>query len=235
MPLKLGAAVEKAGEAKAPEEAALPLPALVTEGLTSVLFTVSLPVDVPADGTRQGSIIALERVPVTAEFVTVPKLSSRVYLKSAVVNNTAYPLLAGPVNVFNDNTFTGKAALKTVAAGEKFDLFFGADDQLKVKREVAKSRKDAGLLSDNRLSWRCDVEVENFKKEAVTVTLLDQLPLAGNEEIKVSLAEAAPRPDETRQDGTLVWKVPLKPGEKRKILYEIVVEYPKGRALIGVE
>ncbi len=234
MSLKLGA-VERAGEAREPEEAALPLSALVTEGLTSVLFTVSQPVDIPADGTRQGSVIALERVPVTAEFVTVPKLSSRVYLKSAVVNNTAYPLLAGPVNVFNDNTFTGKAVLKTVAAGEKFDLFFGADDQLKVKREVAKSRKDAGLLGGNRMSWRCTVELENFKKEAVTVTLMDQLPLAGNEEIKVSLAEAVPRPDETRQDGTLVWNVPLKPGEKRKILYEIAVEYPKGRELTGVE
>jgi hypothetical protein len=78
------------------------------------------------------------------------------------------------------------------------------------------------------------VELENFKKEAVTVALLDQLPLAGNEDIRVSLAEAVPQPDETRQDGTLIWKVPLKAGEKRKIVYEIIIEYPKGRELTGV-
>jgi uncharacterized protein (TIGR02231 family) len=200
-----------------------------------VLFTIPQAVDIPADGTRQGSVIALERVPVTAEYVTVPKLSSWVYLKSTVVNKTAYPLLAGPVNVFNDATFTGKANIKTVAVGEKFDLFFGADDQLKVKREAVKSRKEAGLLGGNRLTWRCSVELENFKKDEVTVALLDQLPLAGNEEIRVSLAEAVPQPGETRQDGTLVWNVPLKPKEKRKITYEIVIEYPKGRELVGGE
>ncbi len=234
MPLKAEAVVA-AGEATQPEEAALPVSALVAEGQTSVLFAIPQPVDIPADGTRQGSVIALVQVPVTAEYVAVPKLSPRVYLKSAVINKTPYPLLAGPVNVFNDNTFTGKAVLKTVAAGEKFDLFFGADDQLKVKRDVTKSRKDAGLLGDNRMSWSCTVELENFKKEIVAVTLLDQLPLAGNEEIKVSLADAAPRPDESGKDGTLVWKVSLRPGEKRKIPYDIVVEYPKGRELVGAE
>lgn len=216
-------------------EKALPLSAQVDEGQTSVLFHVVQPVDIPADGTRAGSVIAMAKLPVTAEYLTVPKLSPRVYLKSEVNNSTNYPLLAGEVNVFNDAIFTGKSALKTVAAGENFELFFGADDQLKVKREVAKVRKKAGLLGSNRLSYRCTVELENFKKRAVTVSLLDQLPLAGNAEIKVSLDEAQPRPDETRADGRLLWKVLLAPGEKKKIGYDIVVEYPKGRDLAGAE
>jgi len=216
-------------------ERALPLPAQVAEGQTSVLFNVVQPADIPADGTRATSVIALERVPVSAEFVTVPKLVPRVYLKSEVTNQTAYPLLAGQVNIFNDNVFTGKSYLKAVAAGEKFDLFFGADDQLKVKREVAKVRKKAGLLGSNRLSYRCTVQLENFKKRAVSVSLLDQLPQAGNAEIKVSLEEAQPKPDETKADGTLLWKVALAPGEKKKVVYDIVIEYPKGRDLAGVE
>jgi uncharacterized protein (TIGR02231 family) len=216
-------------------EQALPLSAQVDEGQTSVLFQVVQPVDIPADGTRAGSVIAIQKVPVTAEFLTVPKLSSRVYLKSEVTNATDYPLLAGQVNVFNDAVFTGRSYLKTVAAGEKFDLFFGSDDQLKVKREVAKVRKKAGLLGSNSLSYRCTVELENFKKRAVTVTLLDQLPLAGNGEIKVGLDNAQPKPEETRGDGRLLWKVQLAPGEKKKIGYDIVIEYPKGRDLAGTE
>lgn len=233
-PLRMMEAGSLRDEAEA-EQAALPQSALVEEGQTSVLFTIPQPVDVPADGTRSGSVIALERVPVTAEFVTVPKLSPRVFLKSEVVNKTPYPLLAGTVNVFNDNTFTGKARLKSVAAGEKFDLFFGADDQLKVKREVARSKKEGGVFSGNRLSYRCTVELENFKKEGVSVALLDQQPLAGNEEIKVSLDEPLPQPDERKANGTLVWKVALKPGEKRVVRYDIVIDYPKEREITGVE
>jgi uncharacterized protein (TIGR02231 family) len=225
-----------AGEASMDQmQRALPLPAQVAEGQTSVLFNVAQPVDIPADGTRATSVIAMEKVPVTAEFVTVPKLSPRVYLKSEVTNKTAYPLLAGQVNIFNDNVFTGKSYLKAIAAGEKFDLFFGADDQVKVKRDVAKVRKKAGLLGGNRISYHCSVQLENFKKHAIAVTLLDQIPLAGNAEIKVNLDEAQPRPTETRQDGTLVWKVDLASGEKKKIVYDIVIEYPKGRDLAGVE
>lgn len=216
-------------------EQALPESALVAEGQTSILFNIREPVHVPADGTRSGSVIAMEKVPVTAEFVTVPKLSPRVYLRSEVTNQTIYPLLAGQVNVFNDTVFTGKTYLKTVSSGEKFDLYFGADDQLKVKREVAKIRKKAGLIGSNSVSYRITVELENFKKHAVTVSLLDQLPLPGNAEIKVSLDDAAPKPDETRQDGTLVWKVNLAAGEKRKISYDMVIEYPKGRELAGVD
>jgi len=214
-------------------EPAIPLPAEVAQGQTSVLFQVVQPVDIPADGTRSGSIIASERVPVSAEYVTVPKLSQRVYLKSVVVNKTPYPLLAGEVNVFNDAVFTGKSHLKTVSSGEEFDLYFGADDQVKVKRDVAKVRKKAGLIGSNSVSYHTTVELENFKNRAVTVSLLDQQPLAGNQEIKVKLEDAAPKPSETKEDGTILWKVVLAPGEKKKVSYDIVIDYPKGRELAG--
>jgi len=216
-------------------ERARPVTAQVAEGQTSVLFNVREPVDVPADGTRSGSIIAIEKVPVTAEYVSVPKLSPRVYLKSEVVNKTPYPLLSGQASVFNEDIFTGKTYLKTVSSGEKFDLYFGADEQIKVKREVAKVRKQAGLLGQNSVSYRTSVEVQNSKKSAVTVSLMDQLPLAANAEIKVRLDDPAPKPNETRQDGTLVWKLALAAGEKKKITYDILIEYPKDRELTGVE
>ena len=223
------------GSSQGQMERALPLPAQVAEGQTSVLFNVAQPVDIPADGTRASSVIAMEKVPVTAEFVTVPKLSARVYLKSEVTNQTVYPLLAGQVNIFNDAVFTGKSYLKAVAAGEKFDLFFGADDQVKVKRDVARVRKKAGILGSNRVTYQVSVELDNFKKRAITVSLLDQLPLPRNAEIKVSLEEAQPKPDETKPDGTISWKVSLAPGEKKKVSYDIVIEYPKGTDLAGVE
>ena len=139
------------------------------------------------------------------------------------------------MNIFNDAVFTGKSYLKAVAAGEKFDLFFGADDQVKVKRDVARVRKKAGILGSNRVTYQVSVELDNFKKRAITVSLLDQLPLPRNAEIKVSLEEAQPKPDETKPDGTISWKVSLAPGEKKKVSYDIVIEYPKGTDLAGVE
>lgn len=225
-------AVEGAAPSPAP---ARPVEAELAEGQTSVLFSVPQPVDIPADGSRTGTVIALATLPVNAEYQATPKLSPRVYLKSEVTNASNYPLLAGEVNIFNDAIFTGKSFLKTVAAGEKFDLFFGADDRVKVKREVNRVGKQGGILGNSRISYRVSVELDNFKKQPIRLSLLDQLPLAGNEEIKVKLEEEKPAPDERKPDGTLVWKLNLAPGEKKKLSYDIVIEYPKGRTLTGAE
>jgi hypothetical protein len=68
----------------------------------------------------------------------------------------------------------------------------------------------------------------------VTVTLRDQLPVAGDEEIRVSLEEPSVKPDEVKGDGAVTWKVPLGAGEKKELTFGIVVEYPKDRELTGL-
>ncbi|QWV99134.1 mucoidy inhibitor MuiA family protein [Geomonas nitrogeniifigens] len=211
------------------------VPAEVAQGQTSVQFQVTQPVDVPADGTRSVCVIAAESVPVVAEYVAVPKLSPRVYLKSTVTNRTPFPLLAGEASIFNDATFVGKSHLKTVASGEEFDLYFGSDDQVKVKREVARVKKKGGLIGGSSVTYHVTMELENYKQRAVTVSLKDQQPLPGNAEIKAGVEDPSPKPSEYKEDGTLVWRVELAPAEKKKVSYDLVIEYPKGRELVGLE
>ncbi|HEY6007672.1 MAG TPA: mucoidy inhibitor MuiA family protein [Geobacteraceae bacterium] len=234
---RLAKSTDQLAEARAeePEEAAAAvLTAAVSEEQTSVLFTIPRPVDVPTDGAQHGSVVALETLPVTAEYLTVPKLSPLVYLKSEIVNRATYPLLPGKVNIFAGGNFTGSAQLKKVAAGERFDLFFGADDRLTVKREEIKRHKEGGIFGKSRMAYRFRIELQNFRKEAQTVTVKDQLPLAGDEEIKVTLDEPSVKPDEVKDDGTLSWKLSLSPGEKRELSFGIVVEYPKDREITGL-
>ena len=68
----------------------------------------------------------------------------------------------------------------------------------------------------------------------MTVTLSDQLPIAGDEEIKISLEEPSIKPDEVKSDGAVTWKTPLQAGEKKELTFEIVVEYPKDREITGL-
>ncbi len=201
---------------------------------TSVSFHVPRPVDVPSDNSQHANVVAMEQLPVSLEFLAVPKLSPFVFLTSEIVNKASYPLLPGPVNIFTGTTFTGSAQLKKVAAGEKFELFFGADDQVTVKREELKQHKEAGMFGKNRMTYRYRIEVANFRPESQTVTLRDQLPLAGDSEIKVTLDEPSIKPDEIKADGRLTWKLLLKAGEKRELTFGIVVEYPKEREVTGL-
>jgi uncharacterized protein (TIGR02231 family) len=226
---------ERAMPEEAPEDAAAVFEtAQISDEQSSMAFHLPRPLDIPSDGTQHGSVVAIEQVPVTMEFMAIPKLSPFVFLKSEIVNRAAYPLLPGKVNTFAGNTYTGSSQLKKVAAGEKFDLFFGTDDQVTVKREELKQHKEAGVFGKNRVSYRYRIDLGNFRNEPVTVTLRDQLPLAGDEEIKVSLDEPSIKPDEVKSDGTITWKASLTAGEKRELTFGIVVEYPKEREITGL-
>jgi uncharacterized protein (TIGR02231 family) len=201
---------------------------------SSVSFHIPRPLDIPSDGTQHGSVVAIEQLPVSIEFLAIPKLSPFVFLKSEIVNKADYPLLPGKVNTFVGNTYTGSSQLKKVASGEKFDLFFGTDDQVTVKREELKQRKEAGVFGKNSVSFRYRIELNNFRKEPVTLTLRDQLPLAGDEEIKVSLDDPSIKPDEMGTEGRVTWKMPLRAGEKKELTFGILVEYPKDREITGL-
>ena len=78
------------------------------------------------------------------------------------------------------------------------------------------------------------MELNNFRKVPLTLTLRDQLPLAGDEEIKVSLDDPSIKPDESGTDGRITWKIPLNAGEKKELTFGILVEYPKERQMDGL-
>ena len=206
----------------------------LSEEQNSVSFLIPRSVDIPSDGTQHGSVVATENLPLTLEFLTVPKLAPNVYLRSEIINRAAYPLLPGRVNIFTGGNYSGSSQLRKIASGEKFDLFFGTDDQVTVKREEIKSHKEAGLFGKNRMGYRYRIEVQNFRKEPQTITIRDQLPMAGDEEIKVTLDEPSLEPDERGTDGALVWRLPVQPGEKRTLTFGILVEYPKDREVTGL-
>ncbi len=226
--------IAKSEEAISEETDAGFVTAQISDEQSSVAFHIPRSLDIPSDGSQHGSVVAIEQLPVSLEFMAIPKLSPYVFLKSEIVNRTDYPLLPGKVNAFAGNTFTGSSQLKKVAAGEKFDLFFGTDDQLTVKREELKQYKEAGIFGKNRVSYRYRIELKNFRKEPLTLILRDQLPLAGDEEIKISLDDPSIKPDQTDTEGRVTWITPLKAGEQKELTFGIVVEYPKDREVTGL-
>lgn len=201
---------------------------------TAVTFAIPAAVSVPSDNTGHSMLIALEKLPVTTEYVAVPKLSSSVYLTAELVNKAAWPLLPGTVKIFSGTTFVGGADMKKIASGEKFVLPFGNDDQITVKREELKQHTEAGVFGKNRMGYRYRVAVQNFRKKAQIISIKDQLPLAGDSEITVRLEDATVLPSEKKDDGTLIWKLNLAAGERKEFTYVLVVEYPKGRDIRGL-
>lgn len=211
--------------------------ATVEAAATSASFKITTPASVPSDSSPQKVPITSAKLVAAPEYLTVPKLQTTAYLTAKVYNNTDFPLLAGAMNVFLDGTYVATSQLRTVMAGEKFDLALGADEGISVKhRRVKKFTEDTGLTnSGKRITYEYLLTVQNNKKTAERVIVADQVPLSRNERIVVKLLSPDAKEVKPTDEGTLKWTLELKPAEKREITVKFTVDYPNEIAVTGLE
>lgn len=241
-----GAGMEQEAAKAAPDEArkererrgaARFADAAVETGLTAATFVVEHAADVPADNAPHKVPIAVIPLDTTLTHLAIPKLVEHAYLRAAVENTSAYPLMAGPVNLFVDGTFVARTALRTVMPGEKFDLDLGVDDAVTVKRTlVNRFTENTGLVSrKQRITYDVTIAVQNNRANAIHLFVKDQLPVSQHERISVQLLEPPAREVKREDDGTLTWEFDLAPGAARELPLRISVEHPTELAIDGLE
>lgn len=242
----------KAALAAAAEEA-VPAPmvmetaqASVEAGATSATFKIDAPLTLPSDGSTQKVAILATRLPATLRYETTPKQMEAAFLSASAVNGSDFPLLAGAVNTFLDDTFVAVGRLKTVMPGERFDLALGADEAIAVKRRIVnRFTEDTGLTSrGRRITYEILVTLTNNRKTAEKILLREGIPVSRDEKIVVKLLTPAERDigsaegqkDITREpEGRLAWRLELKPGEKREIPLKLSIEHPADLAVTGID
>jgi len=170
------------------------------------------------------------------EYAAVPKLLPAAFLSAKVSNSSDYPLLAGKMNVFLDDTFVAASSLRTVMPGEKFDLALGADEGIAVKRVLNRHlAEDTGLVSKGRrVTYDYTLTVQNNKKTAEKVVLSDQIPVSRDGKVVVNVRSPEADVAKPESDGTLKWTVNLEPGEKREVPLVFAIEYPIGVRVAGL-
>jgi len=204
---------------------------------TSASFRIPDTVDVPADNTAHKLGITTITLQTEPTYRAVPKLIPSAFLSAKVINTSDYPLLAGAMNVFLDDTFVAATDLPSVMPGEKFDLALGADEGVAVKRKLNNRLvEETGLVNKGRrVTYDFTLSVQNNKRTAVHLVLLDQVPVSRHEKIVVKLLSPDAREVKPDSDGTLTWTLDLKPGEKREIPLKFSVEHPADLPVTGVE
>jgi len=170
--------------------------------------------------------------------VAVPVLTSYVYREAELTNTSDEDLLAGPMTVYLDDRFVGRGEIPTVARGQTFVVGFGADPQLRTRRELADKQDDIqGGNRETRFDYR--LVVENFTGQATAVRVLDRLPHAENgADIRVTLGETSDPISrdklyqrQERPMGILRWDIDVPAGaageDARLVEYQYTVEYDR--------
>ncbi|MBL8993591.1 MAG: mucoidy inhibitor MuiA family protein [Spirochaetia bacterium] len=206
----------------------------------SVDFHVEKKSTVPNDRRPQKIYITETSYPSAFEYASVPRLSPYVYLKAQATNTSDYPLLAGRMNVFFDNTFVATTGLDFVASGENFSVSLGVDESISISHKLIKRNRDAdGFLTGSvRWSYKYLITVRNNKKTSESVTISDRTPFPTHQSIKVKLLEPVIKPGASvkmDESGRLEYKLDLKPGEKIELPIVFTVEYPSNFNIEGLE
>ncbi|MCB9771155.1 MAG: mucoidy inhibitor MuiA family protein [Candidatus Omnitrophica bacterium] len=229
-------------EARKDMPAQMAYSAVAKNGL-SVTYKIARPISLKSDGTENKFPIATQTLKAEFQYSANPKEAAQSYLNSDVINSSDLQLLAGQVNLFLEGDFVGKSNIENVGPGEKFSLYLGVNENVKVKREqIEKKVNDiliAGIPSANRTTTiKMKVTIENYENRPIKYNLFESLPVAQNEkQINVKVSDVNPQP--TKKDwedrkGVWQWVLDLEPKAKKEVFYTFSVEHPRDMQVEGL-
>lgn len=233
---ELGAAEAQGAPPPPPPVEAEERAATVTVAPFEAVFGVPGRVSVEATGEAKRVQLQSDTVEPVLAARTVPKLDAKAYLYAKLTLPKGTPLLPGPVSLFRDGTFVGTGELPLLSPGEEHDLGFGADDQVRVRYAVAdEKRGETGLISSSHTDQRnYRITVRNMHERPIDLSVLDQIPVSQNQEIKVELAgpTAPTRQDVDDKRGLLAFDSKLEPDQERVIEFGYRVIWPAAKSII---
>ena len=170
---------------------------------------------------------------------TVPRLDQTAYLSARLTLPAASsPLLQGQISLFRDGVFVGNGHMPQLAPGEEYDLGFGADERVKVKRIVTEDKRgEIGTFTTSYVEdRRFVIAVKNLHQKAIQVQVIDRTPVPMHQDIEVIFGvDKGPQPTEKHLNdrrGVVMWQIGIEPGEDAQIGFGYKVTAPRDRPIL---
>jgi hypothetical protein len=195
-------------------------------------FNIRQPLTLSPDGKTTTTEIARYQLPATYQYLGIPRADKDAFLVADATDWQQHSLLEGEANVYFENSFVGKTILDPTAANDTLHFSLGRDNGIRIQREKVSARSSRRLLASTQeqdMTWR--ITVKNSRKEKVSLTLQDQIPVSQNSNITVTTEElSGGQLDKTT--GIVVWQLELQPNEQREFIVHYRVKFPKSRRLV---
>ena len=227
-------------EQEAPPQQAQFVPAEISTGGFVSEYKIPGPSNVPSDGTETKLLVGNFDVESTLQVHIKPQLSKEAYLVVHSKLKGDSPILPGQVSLFRDEAYVGQSHLPLLRPDEEYDLYFGVDDQVSVKRKVLKDeRKQTGVIAkDNILERNYVTELQNLHNVPIDIIVKETTPATQNEKIKVDIDKDITTPgyvaDADNIKGLLNWQFKMDPKEKKDLKLDWTVSWPSDFTVNGL-
>jgi len=224
---------------------------VVERGGLAVTYVLPRKETIPSSREPHRTLISVATLEPEKTYLTIPRLSDKVYQQAEFTNDTKLAFLPGRANIYLGPDYIGTTVMPAVAPTGKFKINYGADQQFKVKRErVNRFEEDIGTKK-KRITYEYKIFLQSFKDKPVTLLLQDQIPVSTHEDIEVKLLKTSVQPEHEnnrrdknhpaviafREKGIIEWRLELAPNpeEEMVVAFSYEVEFPAGAAIDGLE
>lgn len=194
-------------------------------------FEIQQPLTIASDGKTTTTEIARYQLPATYQYLGIPRADKDAFLVADATEWQQYSLLEGEASVYFENSFVGKTILDPTVVNDTLHFSLGRDNGIRIQRTQVSGRSTRRLLAttqEQSLIWR--ITVKNSRKEAVSLTLRDQIPVSENSNITVTTEELSDG-QLNKTTGIVEWQLQLQPNEQREFIVAYKVKFPKSRWL----
>ncbi len=204
---------------------------------TAYIFRVGHVTDIPSGNSPHKTTIARDNLPCEFDYVSAPSIEQTVHLRAHINNTTDRVLLPGESSIFLSGEYVGTTRVKLTAPSEKFEIFLGIDDTIKVKREQTERSVEKGALLQGdlrRTNYGYRITMHNYAAFPRTIIVRDQFPVSQHERIKVKTQAIQPAPTERTRQELLTWRFVLAAANETRIDYRFTVEHPQDMQVEGL-
>jgi uncharacterized protein (TIGR02231 family) len=225
----------KSAPAPAPVQAEEVRAAVETQAFQAI-YAIAGRVSVPATGEAKRVQIDEAQLEPALTVRTVPKREQKAFLYAKVAMARGTPVLPGQVSLFRDGTFVGNGRLPLLAPGEEHELGFGVDDSVRVRHTIAEEKRaETGIITSSKTDTRSyRISVKNLHARPIPVTVIDQIPVSQNGDIKIELlGKTAPtKRDLEDKRGVLAWEMSLQADEEKVVEFGYRATWPGAKRII---
>ena len=183
---------------------------------------------IPSDGQRHKVPLQSQSFDAISFYEATPSLEEVAYLKGTVENTSGLPILQGNANIFLNGHYTVQSRLNTTKEGGLLELPLGADENIRIKRNITPLQRKEGLLKQQDITdYTITIEVGNYKQKPISIRILDQLPIAQMDEITIEFLDSSHTYQQQKNhQGVLYWDLNIPAGQTETIVLKYSIARP---------
>lgn len=145
------------------------------------------PSTIPSDGHPVRVEVLARTIPCAVARVSFPERGPATHVRATATLPGPGPLLAGPVTLARETEIVGRGRVSFTAAGEPFELGFGLDDGLRVRRRVVEKRKTTQITGTQHVSREVTLFVSNLADVPRSLSIVERVPVSEVEDVVVDV------------------------------------------------